>query len=201
MSGIKNSTNRVSFCFDKGTEKLCIDSDSNGVNIKPHTESQNKSLSINNDGSVIAYNSIRTGHDGNIEATSVKKGSDLDTILNTGIANNRLTATFINDSKSITYELSSIKNRLIYRSGNFNSVQDKFPDASTIVNNKSTIGDTFKVCIVNEASSSLKIIKNNGQTLKGILSISPNEKKTFCVTITGINPDPKVTIIGLGTYI
>ena len=77
MSSIKNTNNRVSFCFDEGTEKLCIDSDSNGINIKPNNE-QNKSLSLNNDGSVIAYNNIRTEQDGDIEATSVKKGSVID---------------------------------------------------------------------------------------------------------------------------
>ena len=81
MSSIKNTDNRISFCFDEGTEKLCIDSDNNGVNIKPHSESQNRSLSVKNDGSVIAYNIIKTEQGGDIEATSVKKESELDTLI------------------------------------------------------------------------------------------------------------------------
>jgi len=64
-------------------EKLCVDSGSNSVIINPRNESQNRSLSPNNDGSVIADNIIKIEQYCETEATSVKKSSELDTSITT----------------------------------------------------------------------------------------------------------------------
>jgi len=50
----------------------------------------------------------------------------------------------IDNGFGVTYDLSQIKNVIMYMSSDLNNTQDKFPDASAIVNSKSTFGVTNK---------------------------------------------------------